>query len=187
MNIFNIFILFLTLFNNNISPDNVSELSNTFGIIIANKDSPEFLYELDSPGNIVMTFDEDFELYENYESNSLKGIYKLFYHDSNINAQILFYDNKPLVLSVHTINPLIKDFETLGVIRNLALSLGHKVDSWGALHGNDVHSVWHIYPKEVVAILVGLVENNDFANYNDIRVIFPGTRHPLQYDGPFPF
>ena len=84
MNIFNIIILFLTLFNSNISPDNVSTIADVFGIITENDDTIDFLQESDYVGFFVMTYDDDFELYRNNESNSSSGIYKLFYIDTNI-------------------------------------------------------------------------------------------------------
>jgi hypothetical protein len=186
MNIFNVIIFFLTLFNNNISPENVSTIADVFGIIIENDDTIYSQHESDYAGFFLMTYDEDFELYKNRESDSFKGIYKLFYNDTHINAQILFYDNKPLVLSIDIINPLMKDIETINGIRNIVFSLGHKIDSWGAAYANEVHYVFHIYPKEVVAILIGPVVDRIFTNYNSIKVIFTG-RHPLQYDGQMPW
>ena len=186
MNIFNIIILFLTLFNSNVSPDNVSTIADVFGIIIENDDTIDFLQESDYVGFFVMTYDEDFELYRNNESTSFRGIYKLFYIDTNINAQILFYDNKPLVLSIDIIDPLTKDIETINGIRNIVISLGHKIDSYGTVHTTGVHYVFHVYPRNIVAILVGPVVGRIFTDYNNIRVIFTG-RHPLQYDGPMPW
>ena len=181
MNIFNIIILFLTLFNSNISPDNVSVIADVFGIVIENDETSDFLYESDDIGNFVMTYDENFKLYMNDESNLVKGLYKLFYHDTNIHAQILFYDNKPLILSIHIINPMINDIETINGIRNIVFSLGYKTDSWGFYDG-DVHYVFHVYPKEILAILVGPINDRIFTNYSELKVYYRG-RHPLPGKG----
>jgi hypothetical protein len=182
MNIFNIIILFLTLFNSNISPDNVSVIADVFGIVIENNETSDFLYESDYIGNFVMTYDENFKLYMNDESNLVMGLYKLFYHDTNIHAQILFSDNKPLVLSIHIINSLINNIETINGIRNIVFSLGHKIDSWGSVYGGDVHYVFHVYPKEILAILVGPINDRIFTNYSELKVLYTG-RHPLPGKG----
>ena len=186
MNIFKVITFLLALFNSNISPDNISTIADIFDIVIERNENISFYDSSDFSGVFVLKFDENFELYKDSESIPTKGIYKLFYHDKNINAQICFYNNKPLSLSIDIINPLQNDLQTINGIRNIIYSLSHRINSWGAIYPSGIHYVFHIYPKDIVFILVGEVENEMFSNFNSIKVI-QTVEHPLQYDGYMPW
>jgi hypothetical protein len=157
MNVIRTVLFLLTVFNNNISLENVNPLIN----------GTEYVLE----------YDENVKIYENNTKTVIQdGCYKLYYIDENINGQIIYYNNFPLTFSVK-----IREFreEETAIINKLVTMLGYKSSEYYNFTDGKRYYYKHIYSNEIVFIIF------DYWLETNFKYMWIFTdKHPLNYISP---
>jgi hypothetical protein len=152
-------------------------LLSLFNYMVSQDQAAQLFYETEFIGE----YDEDLKYYENtiLQDPVQTGGYKLCYFDNNINYQLVFYDNKPLVCSVKIgdCNAYIKEIEA---IDSIVAMLGYKSSTYSFLMDETAYYVKHIYARKLTFLIVDswLEENYSYI------WMFTAGKHPLNYRPP---
>jgi hypothetical protein len=129
----------------------------------------------------VLEHDENLIFYENNMNDIVQlGGFKLCYFDNNINYQLVFYNDEPLVCSVK-IGNFHSNMEEVDTIDDMVTMLGYKSETYYTYMNGTPHYVKHIYPKEITFMLFDSWHDD---HYRKIWM-FTGSRHPLNYKHPY--